>query len=129
MLKRPQIKFYKDAVSDILAGKKRLEPRPRSLQWIRKIRNAEFVDLTYGPRIGSPITFATARICKVEIRPFESATEADLKDIALGWEHRAVSDFVAEYVRWFLKDLDKGYSVAWIYFEVTDIHLRVPRTK
>ncbi len=70
-----QIKFYKDAVPDILCGKKTLEPIPRSLAWIQRIANAKEVDLTYGPRIGVPTIFARAKIIKVETRPFETATK------------------------------------------------------
>lgn len=120
--KRPQIKFYKDAVPDILAGKKTLEPRPRSPQWIEKISQAPEVDLTYGPRIGMPTIFASAQILQVETRPFETATVDDLKQIALGWQDKTPQEFIDEYVKWFSRDLDKGYPVAWIYFKLKEIY-------
>lgn len=116
--KRPQIKFYKDAVPDIISGHKTLEPRPRSPRWIRQIQSAELVDFTYGPRIGPPHIFAAARIARVEIRNFETATKQDLKQIALGWQGKKPEEFIKEYNRWFSKELEKGYPVAWIYFKV-----------
>lgn len=119
MLKRPQVKFYKDAVPDILAGRKTIEPRPRSASWIRRINRATVIDLTYGPRMGPAIVFATAKVLSLEIRPFESVTEEDLRGIALGWETRTVEDFIAEYTRWFVRELDRGYPVAWIHFRLT----------
>lgn len=115
---RPQIKFYKDAVFDIVSGKKTLEPRPRSLRWIKKIAEAGQVDLTYGPRIGVPKVFACAEIIKVDIRPFETATMKDLSRIALGWQDKTPEEFIAEYKKWFTKYLEKGYPVAWIYFKL-----------
>lgn len=120
--KRPQIKFYKDAVPDILSGRKTIEPRPRSHAWIERITTTQLVDLTYGPRIGVPKIFATAQILKVESRPFNTATKDDLKGIGLGWQNRTPEEFIAEYERWFQKELAKGYPVAWIYFTVVDKH-------
>jgi hypothetical protein len=87
------------------------------------MRKADLVDLTYGPRMGAPIIFATAKILKVEIRPFETAMESDLHKIALGWETKSVQEFVAEYTRWFAKELYKGYPVAWVHFTVIDTPL------
>lgn len=119
---RPQIKFYKDAVPDILSGRKTLEPRPRSPQWIAKIADSKLVDLTYGPRIGVPKIFASAEILKVDTRPFETATMEDLTQIALGWQDKTAEEFVAEYTKWFAKDLTKGYPVAWIYFKLNEAY-------
>ena len=116
----PQIKFYKDAVSDIISGRKTLEPRPRSFRWIEKVAGASEVNLTYGPRIGVPKIFATARILKVETRPFETATKEDLIQIGLGWQNKSPDEFIKEYNSWFAKDLAKGYSVAWIYFKLEE---------
>ena len=119
---RPQIKFYKDAVFDILSEKKTLEPRPRSPQWIAKITDSKLVDLTYGPRIGIQKIFASAEILKVEIRPFESTTREDLIHIALGWQNKTIEEFVTEYTKWFAKDLIKGYQVAWISFKLREVY-------
>lgn len=116
----PQIKFYKDAVPDILSTQKTLEPRPRSPQWIQRISSAKLVDLTFGPRIGAPKIFASAEILKVETRPFETATMEDLIQIALGWQDKTPEEFIAEYTKWFAKDLAKGYPVAWIYFKLKE---------
>lgn len=116
----PQIKFYKDAVPDILSGRKTLEPRPRSLPWIERIAEAKLVNLTYGPRIGVPKIFASAEIIKVETRPFETATMKDLVQIALGWQDKTPEEFIAEYTKWFAKDLAKNYLVAWIYFKLVE---------
>lgn len=115
-----QIKFYKDAVPDILSEKKTLEPRPRSSQWIKRISESKLVYLTYGPRIGIPKIFASAEILKVEIRPFETATKNDLVQIALGWQNKTPKEFIYEYTRWFAKDLTRGYPVAWIYFKLKE---------
>lgn len=120
--RRPQIKFYKDAISDILSDRKTIEPRPRSRAWIERIAATKLVDLTYGPRISVPKIFATAKILKVETRPFNTATEEDLKGIALGWQDKAPEEFIVEYEKWFQKELSKGYPVAWIYFKVIDKH-------
>lgn len=119
---RPQIKFYKNAVPDILSGKKTLEPRPRSPQWIAKIAGSKLVDLTYGPRIGAPKIFAVAEILKVDIRPFETTTKKDLDQVALGWQNKTPKEFVNEYSRWFEKFLVKGYPVAWIYFKLKEVY-------
>jgi len=116
----PQIKFYKDAVPDILSGRKTLEPRPRSPQWIARIAESELVDLTYGPRIGVPKIFASAEILKVDTRPFETATKEDLIQIGLSWQDKTPEEFVEEYTKWFAKDLAKGYPVAWIYFKLKE---------
>jgi len=118
--KIPQIKFYKDAVPDILSGKKTLEPRPRSPRWIEKITNSKEAELTYGPRIGVPTVFAKAEILEVETRPFETATREDLDQVALGWEDKEPYEFVDEYTKWFSKDLAKGNPVAWIRFKVKE---------
>lgn len=115
---RPQIKFYKNAVPDIVSGKKTLEPRPRSPGWIKRISETNEVDLTYGPRIGVPVIFATAEVLKVETRPFETATRKDLAQIALGWQEKSPQEFIKEYNGWFAKDLAKDYQVAWIYFKI-----------
>lgn len=117
---KPQIKFYKDAVPDILSGRKTLEPRPRSPKWISTIAESQLVDLTYGPRIGVPKIFASAEILKVETRPFETATMDDLIQIALGWQDKTPEEFIAEYTKWFANDLAKGYPVAWIYFKLKE---------
>lgn len=114
----PVIKFFKDAVEDILAGRKTLEPRPRSPSWIERLGKAGQASLTYGPRFGAPTVFATARITDVAVRPFESVTIEDLARIGYGWSDRSCEEFVAEYTRWFAKELEKGYPVAWISFEV-----------
>lgn len=116
----PQIKFYKDAVPDILSGRKTLEPRPRSPQWIARIADSKLVDLTYGPRIGVPKVFASAEILNVDTRPFETATIEDLVQIALGWQDKSPEEFIQEYTKWFAKDLAKGYPVAWIYFKLKE---------
>ncbi len=117
----PAIKFFKDAVEDILAGRKTLEPRPRSLSWIRRLEKAGQASLTYGPRFGAPTVFATARIIDITIRPFDSATPEDLRHIGYGWATRSCEEFVLEYTRWFTKELEKGYPVAWISFEVISL--------
>jgi len=118
--KRPAIKFLKHSAEDILAGKKTLEPRPRSLRWIERIEKADVVDLTYGPRMGAPTIFATAKIEKVEIRPFDTITPDDLKRVGYGWELRTVAEFISAYTEWYAKELAKGYPVAWIYFTVIE---------
>ncbi len=117
---RPQIKFYKDAVPDIVLGNKTLEPRPRNLKWINRIMEANEVDFTFGPRFGVPKIFATAQILKVEIRPFETTTKEDLIRIALEWQNKTPEEFIKTYNSWFAKDLAKGYAVAWIYFKLKE---------
>lgn len=112
------IKFYKDAVPDILAGRKTLEARPRSPSWIRRVQAAKCARFTYGPRFGSQTVFARAKIISVSVRPFETATREDLESIALGWETRTSVEFAREYERWFESDLSKGYPVVWISFKV-----------
>jgi hypothetical protein len=116
----PTIKFFKDAVEDILAGRKTLEPRPRSPSWIERLEKVGQASLTYGPRFGAPTVFATARIIDVAVRPFESVTVVDLARIGYDWSGRSCEEFVAEYTRWFTKELEKGYPVAWVSFEVID---------
>lgn len=118
MATRPQIKFYKDVTPDILAGRKTLEPRPRSHAWIERIEKAGIVDLTYGPRMGAPTIFATARIVNIEIKPFTETTRADLDKIGYGWSKRTIKEFIKEYTKWYTKDLEKGYPVAWIEFQL-----------
>ncbi|MGH3710294.1 MAG: ASCH domain-containing protein [Pseudonocardiaceae bacterium] len=116
----PAIKFFKDAVEDILVGRKTLEPRPRSLPWISRLQKAGQALLTYGPRFGAPTVFATARIVDVAVRSFDSVTPEDLGRIGYGWADRSCEEFVAEYTRWFARELEKNYPVAWIRFEVVD---------
>ncbi|MGH4012521.1 MAG: ASCH domain-containing protein [Gammaproteobacteria bacterium] len=116
----PAIKFFKDAVEDILAGHKTLEPRPRTLAWIKRLERAGYASLTYGPRFGAPTVFATARITDIAIRPFETATTQDLARIGTAWRGESTEKFVHEYTRWFDKELAKGHPVAWISFELTE---------
>ena len=116
----PAIKFFKDAVEDIVAGRKTLEPRPRSSSWIERLEKSGRASLTYGPRFGAPTIFATACITDITVRPFESVTVEDLARIGYGWPDRSCEEFVAEYTRWFAKELENGYPVAWISFEVID---------
>lgn len=114
----PAIKFFKDAVEDVLAGHKTLEPRPRTVAWIKRLERAGRASLTYGPRFGAPTVFATARITDITIRSFETATSEDLERIGTAWRGENPERFVREYTRWFEKQLTKGYPVAWISFEV-----------
>jgi ASCH domain len=114
------MKFFKDAVEDILAGRKTLEPRPRSASWIERLEKVGQASLTYGPRFGASTVFATARITDVTVRPFETVTVGDLARIGYGWADRSCEEFVVEYTRWFAEELEKGYPVAWISFEVID---------
>ncbi|MGH3794975.1 MAG: ASCH domain-containing protein [Pseudonocardiaceae bacterium] len=114
----PTIKFFKETVEDVLAGRKTLEPRPRTLTWIKRLERAGRASLTYGPRFGAPTVFAAARITDITIRPFETATSQDLERIGTDWRGKSVERFVREYTRWFEKELAKGYPVAWISFEV-----------
>jgi ASCH domain len=116
----PTIKFFKDAVADILAGIKTLEPRPRSMPWIRRLDRAGCASLAYGPRVGAPTVFAVARITGITLRAFETATAADLRRIGTPWRDRSPEEFSDEYNRWFAKELAKGYPVAWISFELVD---------
>lgn len=108
---RPQLKFFKNQIQYILEGKKTLEPRPRSDQWIKKISKADEIDLTYGPRFGSPFVFATAKLLKVEVRPFETTTKQDLIQISRGWEERTTDEFIKEHNEWFAKEIASGYAV------------------
>lgn len=116
----PAVKFFKDAVEDILAGRKTLEPRPRSLSWIRRLEKVGQALFTYGPRFGAPTIFATARIVDITVRPFGSVTPEDLRRIGYDWANRSCEEFVAEYTRWFTRELERNYPVAWISFEVID---------
>ncbi len=104
----PAIKFFKDAVADILAGRKTLEPRPRSLSWIRRLEKAGQASLTYGPRFGAPTVFAIARITDITVRPFDSAAPEDLMRIGYGWAERSCEEFLIEYKSWFAKELAKS---------------------
>ena len=114
----PAIKFFKDAVEDILAGRKTLEPRPRSPSWTSRLEKVGQASFTYGPRFGAPTVFATARIIDITVRPFDSATLDDLRRIGYDWANRSREEFVTEYTSWFTRELEKGYPVAWISFEV-----------
>lgn len=114
----PAIKFFKDAVEEVLAGHKTLEPRPRTHEWIKRLERAGHASLTYGPRFGAPTVFAAARITDITIRPFETATLQDLERIGTAWRGESTERFIREYTRWFEKELAKGYPVAWISFEV-----------
>lgn len=114
----PAIKFFKDAVDDVLAGNKTLEPRPRTVAWIKRLERAGRASLTYGPRFGAPTVFATARITDITIRSFETATSQDLERIGAAWRGENPERFIREYTRWFEKELTKGYPVAWISFKV-----------
>lgn len=116
----PAIKFFKDSVADILAGHKTLGPRPRTrtLAWIRSIERAGYASLTYGPRLGPPTIFATARVTDITMRPFETATAEDLKRLDRDWRGENPERFVIEYMRWYAKELTKGYPVAWISIEI-----------
>ena len=116
----PAIKFYKDAVEDILCGRKTLEPRPRSLSWINRLERAGRAELTYGPRFGPPTVFGLARITDITLRPFNNATTDDLSRIGGSWAECTVEAFVEEYTRWFARELARGYPVAWISFEVVE---------
>lgn len=120
---RPAIKFLKRSTEDILGGRKTLEPRARSLRWIERIQKADVVDFTYGPRMSVPTVFATAKIEKVEIRPFDTITPDDLERIGYGWELRTTAEFIPAYNEWYAKELAKGYPVAWIYFSVIEPEL------
>lgn len=119
--KRPQLKFLKDQVNYVINGSKTLEPRPRSRQWIERIAGAELIDLTYGPRFSPPKIFATAKLLKVEIRPFESTTKEDLVKISRGWEDKEPEEFIEVHNEWYAKELAKGYPIAWIHFSVIDV--------
>jgi hypothetical protein len=116
----PAIKVMKYQVEDILSGGKTLEPRPRGEAWIARIQTARRAQLTWGPRMGAPTVFAIAQITSVEIRGFETATQADVDRVGSQWKGRPVADFVAEYTAWFAKDLNKGHRVAWISFDVVE---------
>ena len=110
----PSIKFYKDAVDDIIDGRKTLEPRSRTAVWIRRLERAGLASLTYGPWFGKPTVFATARITDITIRPFETATADDLQRIGTSWQGERPGRFVHEYTRWFAKELAKGYNSCFI---------------
>lgn len=115
---RPQIKYLKSQVPDILSGAKTLDPRPRSPQWIDRIENAGTVNLTWGPRFKPPQIFAIAKIEKIEIRPFETIKEEDIPKIGSHWVDKTKEDFIKDYSEWYAKELAKGYPVAWIYFRL-----------
>ena len=104
----PAIKFFKDAVEDILAGRKTLEPRPRSTSWTSRLEKVGQASFTYGPRFGAPTVFATARIINITVRPFGSATPDDLRRIGYNWANRSREEFVAEYTSWFTRELEIG---------------------
>lgn len=116
--KRPQLKFLKEQVDNVLKGKKTLEPRPRSRQWIERIANVVFIDLTYGARFKPPVIFATAKVLKVEVRPFETTTKEDLIKISRGWEEKEPEEFIRVHNEWFAKELSRGLPVLWIYFRI-----------
>ena len=119
--RRPQLKFFKDQIGYVLAGSKTLEPRPRSPQWIKMISQVEEIDLTYGPRFSTPKIFARAKVKKVEVRPFETTTKEDLKEISRGWEEREPQEFIEVHNKWYADELAKGYPVVWIYFKVVKV--------
>lgn len=127
---RQQIKFLKDQLHFVLDGKKTLETRPRSRQWIERLTKADEIDLTYGARFTSPKVFARAKLEKVEVRPFETTTKEDLIRISRGWEDKTPEEFARVHNEWYAKELAKGYPVVWIYFKVVrkykDAHLVLP---
>ena len=88
------------------------------MAWIGKLEKAGRANLTYGPRMGKPTVFATARILDIEVRAFTTATPDDLKQIGHDWPTRTVHDFIKVYSDWFEKELARGYPVAWIRFQV-----------
>jgi len=116
--RNPQLKFLKNQVKYVISGNKTLEPRPRSIRWINIFEKAEMVDLTFGPRFRMPVVFATAKLTKVEIRPFETVTRDDLRQISRGWEEKDPKEFMEVHNKWYANELAKGYPVAWIYFEI-----------
>lgn len=121
--RNPQIKFFKDAVPYIVSGDKTLEVRPRSPVWVEKITKAELVDLTYGPRFGPPHIFAEAKILRVEVRPFCTTTEDDLRQLGRSWSEKSPQEFAEIHEKWFAKALVKGYPVAWIFFKLVELSL------
>jgi hypothetical protein len=123
----PSIKFYKDAIAGILNGDKTLEPRPRSMSWIRRLQRSQRVHLTYGPRFGPPSVFAVAQITDITLRPFDTATPDDLERVGAKWRGRRPDEFVAEYTKWFRLELGKGYPVAWISFQVCERYPPAPQ--
>lgn len=116
--KLPAIKFLKQTVPDILSGAKTLEVRPRSQGWIERLRTAERARLTYGPRMGTPTTFAIGRILDIDVRGFATATRTDVDRIGAEWVGRDVATFVSEYTEWYAAELAKDYPVVWISFAV-----------
>lgn len=118
MKQYPQIKFLKAAVPEILAGRKTMEARPRSMRWIDEIEQADTVELTWGARFAVPTIFARAHVERVEVKPFAEATQEDVKRFGGRWRNESVAAFVAEHERWYAKELEKGYPVAWIYFTI-----------
>lgn len=119
--RRPQLKFLKDQVGYVLDGKKTLEPRPRSHQWIDRLSEAEEIDLTYGPRFAPPKVFARVKIERIEVRPFDTVTQEDLKQISRGWEDKTPEEFARVHNEWYAKELAKGYPVVWVYFKITEV--------
>ncbi len=117
----PAVKFFKSAVADILSGAKTLEPRPRSAAWVKRAATSDRARLTYGPRRGAPTVFAVARVVEVVVRPFETATQEDVDRVGSDWKGRDPAEFIAVYTDWYRKELDKGYPVAWISFEVEEV--------
>jgi hypothetical protein len=119
--KLPAVKFSKSAVADILSGAKTLEPRPRSAAWVKRLKASDRAWLTYGPRMGAPTVFAVARILEVVVRPFETATQEDVNRVGSDWKGHDPAEFITVYTDWYRKELDKGYPVAWIRFEVEEV--------
>lgn len=119
--RRPQLKFLKDQVGYVLDGKKTLEPRPRSHQWIDRLSEAEEIELTYGPRFAPPKVFARAKIEGIEVRPFETVTQEDLEQISRGWEDKTPEEFARVHNEWYAKELAKGYPVVWVYFKIIKV--------
>ncbi|PIZ49728.1 hypothetical protein COY29_01120, partial [Candidatus Woesebacteria bacterium CG_4_10_14_0_2_um_filter_39_14] len=58
---------------------------------------------------------------KVEVRPFETTTKEDLKEISRGWEEREPQEFIEVHNKWYADELAKGYPVVWIYFKVVKV--------
>lgn len=94
----------------------------RELDGSRKSRKyhsrVEKVSFTYGSRFGASTVFATARITDITVQSFDSVTPEDLRRIGYDWVDRSCEEFAAEYTRWFAKELEKNYPVAWVSFEV-----------
>ncbi len=118
--KKIQLKFLKNQIGHVLDGSKTLEIRPRSRNWIERIAGAELIDLTYGARFKPPVIFATARLIKIEVRPFESTKKEDLERLSIRWKDKEPQEFIDVHNEWYKKELNKGYPVAWIHFEVVE---------